>query len=62
MFQEKEVFNRGPWFQHQLKSMKEIYEEKACLQSYGVRNEFRISGLAINELIECVDDSVGIYF
>jgi len=58
LFQEKDVFNRGPWFQHQLNSVKEIYEEKACFQSYGVRDEFRISGSAINELIKCVDDSV----
>jgi hypothetical protein len=61
LFQEKEVFNRGPWFQHQINSVKEIYEEKACLQSYGVRDEFRISGLAINELIQCVHDSVRLF-
>jgi hypothetical protein len=58
LFQEKDVFNRGPSFQHQLNSVKEIYDDKACLQSYGVRDEFRISGLAINELMNCVHDSV----
>jgi hypothetical protein len=61
LFEEKEVFNRGPWFQHELKSIKDIYEEKASEQSYGVRDEFRISGQAVNELIKCVDDSVRIY-
>jgi hypothetical protein len=46
---------------HELKSVKDIYEEKASHQSYGVRDEFRISGQAVNELIKCVDDSVRIY-
>jgi len=61
LFEEKEVFNRGPWFQHQLNSVKEIYEDKASEQSYGVRDEFRISGKAIDELVKCVDDCVRIY-
>lgn len=59
LFEEKEVFNRGPWFQHQVKSVKEIYEEKASEQSYGVRDEFRISGQGIEELMKCVEDRVG---
>ena len=58
MFEEKEVYNRSPWFQHQLTKVLEIYDSKACKQSYGVRDEFRISGRAVQDLIECVDDSI----
>lgn len=58
MFEEKEVYNRTPWFQFQLEQVLEIYDSKACKQSYGVRDEFRISGLGISDLMECVDDSV----
>ena len=61
LFQERHVFNRDPWFQHQFDSVKEIYDEKAPEQSYGVRDEFRISGRGVEELIKCVDDSVRIH-
>ena len=62
MFDEKNVYNRSPWFQFQLEKVLEIYDSKAWKQSYGVRDEFRISGLGIYELMECIDDSVRYYF
>ena len=42
--------------------MKKIYDEKSPEQSYGVCDEFQMSGQAINELIKCVDDSVRMSF
>jgi hypothetical protein len=62
VFEEKEVYNRSQWFQLQLDNVLEIYDSKACKQSYGVRDEFRISGLAIDDLMECIDSSVGSLF
>ena len=58
LFEEKEVFNRTRWFQDQLDKVLEIYGSKALNQSYGVRDEFRISGQGVYELMECVEDSV----
>jgi len=62
LFEEREVFNRSPWFYIQMESVLKIYDTKASKQSYGVRDEFRISGDAIYDLMECVDASVCFYF
>ena len=62
LFEEKDVYNRSPWFQLQLEKVLEIYNSKGCMQSYGVRDEFRISGKGIYELMECVDSSVCFHF
>lgn len=62
LFEEKEVYNRSPWFQLQLEKVSEIYKSKASTQSYGVRDEFRISGKGISNLMECVDSSVCFHF
>lgn len=62
LFQEKEVYNRTPWFCNQLEKVLEIYNTKSCKQSYGVRDEFRISGGGLYDLMECVDDSVCFHF
>jgi hypothetical protein len=60
LFEERHVFNRNPYFQHQLNCVMEIYDDMAPENSYGVRDEFRISGLGVNELIDCIDDCVRI--
>ena len=62
LFEEKEVYNRSPWYHDQLDKILEIYGSKASEQSYGVRDEFRISGKGLYDLMECVDDSVCFHF
>lgn len=62
IFEEKEVYNRSPWYHDQMEKVLEIYTTKASSQSHGVRDEFRISGQGFNDLIECIDDSVCFLF
>lgn len=59
MLKEKEVYNRTPTFQYEMNWVRTVYNTKATGQSYGVRDEFRIGGAALDILMDCIDESVG---
>lgn len=61
-FNEKNLYNRSQLCAYELDSIRNIYNQTACKQSYGVRDEFRICSDAINDVLECIDESVGLLF
>ena len=58
-FNEKDVYCRTKTFQRELAAVHEIYRQKAPEISYGVRDEFRVGGQALEQMMECIDDMVG---
>ncbi len=58
LFEEKEVFSRSTRFHEDIKSVKNIYTEIAAKSSYGVRDEFRVGGAALNQISECLHEVV----
>lgn len=58
LFEEKEVFSRSPQFHSEMKSVKTIYRKKARNNSYGVRDEFRVGGEALDHISECIHEAV----
>ena len=58
LFDERLVFGREPQFHAEMKAVQSIYTDKAPNQSYGVRDEFRVGGSALEDVMECIDDVV----
>lgn len=58
LFDEKMVFQRDPRFHAEMKEVQSIYTEKAPLRSYGVRDEFRVGGSSLEEIMGCIGEAV----
>jgi hypothetical protein len=58
MFNEKDVYCRNKTFHQELADVRNVYQNKANSTSYGVRDEFRIGGQALEAMMDCVDDMV----
>lgn len=58
LFEEKMVFGRDPRFHEEMKAVQTIYSEKATGRSYGVRDEFRVGGGALEDILEGVESAV----
>jgi hypothetical protein len=58
LFNEKDVYCRNKTFHQELDDVRNVYQNKANSISYGVRDEFRIGGQALEAMMECVDDMV----
>lgn len=58
LFDEGAVFQRDSQFHSEIKAVQSIYREKAVKHSYGVRDEFRVGGGSLEDIIECIGDSV----
>lgn len=58
LFDEKAVFGRDPQFHAEMNAVQNIYMEKAPTRSYGVRDEFRVGGGALEVIMECIEDAV----
>jgi hypothetical protein len=58
LFDEKLVFNREHQFHAEMEAVQTIYTQKALLNSYGVRDEFRVGGMALEHIVECISDVV----
>ena len=52
---EKLVFNQ---FHAEIEVVQTIYIRKALLNSYGVRDEFQVGGMALKHIVECISDVV----
>jgi hypothetical protein len=58
LFEEKMVYERVPRFHAEMKAVQDIYSEKAPGRSYGVRDEFRVGGGALEDILESVESAV----
>ena len=58
LFDEKTVFSREQRFHNEMKAIQTIYTENAPLRSYGVRDEFRVGGSTLEDVMECIGDAV----
>lgn len=58
LFNEKDVYQQNKTFQQELKSVRQVFQTQANTVSYGVRDEFRVSGAAMNEMTNFMDDMV----
>jgi hypothetical protein len=58
LFEERSVYSRDPQFHAEVKAIQTLYSEKAVHNSYGVRDEFRVGGAALEHIVECIDDAV----
>ncbi|KIM37238.1 hypothetical protein M413DRAFT_13424 [Hebeloma cylindrosporum] len=58
LFNEKDVYCRNKTFHRDLAGVRDIYRHKAPGISYGVRDEFRVGGEALEQMMECMDDMV----
>lgn len=58
LFDEKAVFGREPKFHAEMKAVQSIYSEKAPSHSYGVRDEFRVGGSALKDIVEGIEEAV----
>jgi hypothetical protein len=58
LFNEKDVYHRNKTFHREVEEVRNVYQHKANGNSYGVRDEFRIGGQAIQYMMDCVDDMV----
>lgn len=61
LFEEKNVFARDNVFLKEMGGVLNIFEESNS-RSYGVRDEFRIGGAALEAFIDGVDEMVGFIF
>jgi len=57
-FNEKEVYQQSKSYQRDLKDVHDIYRHKASGTSYGVRDEFRVGGAALERMTQGIDDMV----
>jgi hypothetical protein len=58
LFNEKLVYSRDPQFHTEMEVVQSMYSKKALNNSYGVRDEFRVGGMALDYLVECISDAV----
>jgi hypothetical protein len=58
LFNEKSVYGRDPQFHAEMKVVQSIYSQKAVHNSYGVRDEFRVGGMALEHIVDCISDAV----
>lgn len=58
MFNEKDVYCRNKTFYRELAGVHNIYRHKAPGISYGVRDEFRVGGQALEPMMDFIDDMV----
>jgi len=58
LFNERDVYCRNKTFHQELDDVRNVYQNKANRTSYGVRDEFRIGGKALEAMMDCVDDMV----
>ncbi|MDX6296094.1 MAG: hypothetical protein QOH50_5487 [Kribbellaceae bacterium] len=58
LFDEKIVYGRDAKFHAEMKAVQELYTEKAPRRSYGVRDEFRVGGSAMREIMETIEMAV----
>jgi hypothetical protein len=58
LFDEKLVFGRDPQFHAEMQAVQTIYSQKALKNSYGVRDEFRVGGMALEHILDCISDAV----
>jgi len=58
LFNEKLVHSRDPQFHAEMAAVQTLYSKKALLNSYGVRDEFRVGGMALEPIVECISDAV----
>jgi len=58
LFDEKTVFSREPGFHAEMKAVQTIYTENAPLRSYGVRDEYRVGGGALADVVGCIGSAV----
>jgi len=61
LFDEKEVYTRSPKFHEEINSVLTIYGEKAPNQDYGTRDEFRVGGMALDQMVDFVAEMVCSY-
>jgi len=59
LFNEKDVYCRNKTFYQELADVHNVYRTKAPGISYGVRDEFRVGGKALEHMMDCIDDMVG---
>ena len=60
LFNEKSVYTREPQFHAEMQAVQAIYTEKAIKNPYGVRDEFRVGGEALEDIVECISGAVSI--
>ena len=58
LFNEKEVYSRDNQFISDVANVQTIYGEKAIGNSYGVRDEYRVGGAALCDIIDCISEAV----
>jgi hypothetical protein len=58
LFEEGAVFQRDSQFHSEIKAVQSIYTDKAVNQSYGVRDEFRVGGGSLEDIMECIGEAV----
>jgi len=58
LFEERSVYGREPRFHAEMEAVRTIYAQKACGQSYGVRDEFRVGGSSLEDIVECIQEAV----
>jgi hypothetical protein len=62
LFDEKMVYGREPKFHAEMKAVQELYTEKAPGRFYGVRDEFRVGGTAMTEIMDTIESAVSTLF
>lgn len=60
LFNEKSVYIRETSFHTEIEAVQSIYLQKANCNSYGVRDEFRVGGKALEHIVECISDAVSL--
>jgi hypothetical protein len=58
LFKEKDVYQQNKTFQKELKDVRNVFQNKAPRNSYGVRDEFRVGASAMRQVMDDMDDLV----
>lgn len=58
LFDEGKVFGRDPEFHEEMQAVQRIYTDIAPGRSYGVRDEFRVGGGALPDIMDCIGGAV----
>jgi len=57
LFDERLVFQRDPRYHTEMGAVQGLYT-KAAGRSYGVRDEFRVGGSSLEDILECIGEAV----
>lgn len=58
LFTAKDAYNMNPTIEQQVRSVVALYKGRPSGKSYGVRDEFRVGGAALNLIEDCLESVV----